>query len=386
MSKPTPVSLSEKREDSSVAQNFTDKIIPVDDELEHLLSEVTSRTPGWFGQSGRAVVTLLGIDDRPQSTLISVSAELAGKHRKILIKSPKVVTFDPQCHDRLLLPVSDPLVKSKLEYETLTAIARHFDLLEDPRFGCIQVYAHLQHPPATIVEWIAAPTFDKMLRRPDLAISGYDPLTVFRNLGGWLAEFHQISMPELEERDAYAFKVIEGVLKLVDIIFKSKTWPRLPTGVDEFIRQRASYLLPGKLPLGLVHGDFAPRNVFIGSGSRVTVIDSLGRYRAPIYEDIAYLLVELLSGAMRLKRHGFISAVQLASMRAELLSGYGIVDDATLSVFELRALLDKWRSLAQRSRPNNLRGCAARLTDSLRRFIVSRRVNTIIKQLGPAKR
>jgi aminoglycoside phosphotransferase (APT) family kinase protein len=163
---------------------------------------------------------------------------------------------------------------------------------------------------------------------------------------------------------------------------KSNTWPRLPTGVADVIRQRATKLLPTKLPLGLVHGDFAPRNIFIGAGSHVTVIDSLGQYRAPIYEDLAYLLVELLSGATRLRHRGLPrSTAELASMRAELLSGYGIADDVILSIFELRALLDKWRSLAQRSRSSNLRGRATRMTDTLRRFIVARRVNDIIRQL-----
>ena len=383
MSERTFMSFSEKREDPSVGFDFTDKIVPiVDDELDHLLSEIASCAPKWFGQSGQAVVTQHVIDDRPKSILISVGVEVAGKSKELLIKSPKVVTFDPRCNDRLLQPVSGPLAKSKLEYEALTAIARHFDALEDPRFGWIQVYAHLHHPPSTIVEWISVPTFNKLLRRPGLAISGYDTLTVFRNLGGWLAEYHGISMPKLEVRDAEAFQVIEGMLKLVDIILKSNTWPRLPAGVADVIRQRATNLLPTKLPLGLVHGDFAPRNVFIGAGSRVTVIDSLGRYRAPIYEDLAYLLVELLSGATRLRHRGLpISTAELASMRAELLSGYGIADDAILRIFELRALLDKWRSLAQRSRSSNLRGRAVRMADTLRRFIVARRVNEIIRQL-----
>ena len=194
---------TEKREDPPVGCDFTDKIVPIaDDDLDHVLNEVATRAPEWFGQSGQAVVTLRGIDDRPQSTLISVGVEVAGNHKQLLIKSPKVVTFDPRYNDRLLQPVSCPLVKSKLEYEALTAIARHFDALEDPRFGWIQVYAHLHHPPSTIVEWISAPTFNKLLRRPDLAISGYDTLTVFRNLGSWLAEYHRISMPKLEVRDA----------------------------------------------------------------------------------------------------------------------------------------------------------------------------------------
>lgn len=360
------------------------RIIPVvDEQLDFLLNEVASRAPGWFGHSGQAVVSLHGIDDRPQSTLIRVGVELAGKHREVLVKSPKVITFDPQAHDRLLQPVSDPLVKSKLEFEALSAIARHFDALEDPRFGSLRVYAKLPDPPATIVEWVSTPTFDKLLRRPGLAIAGYDRLAVLKNLGGWLAEFHSISMPNLEVREAEAFQVIEGMQKLADIIFESNSWPRLPTGVAGVIRLRAKYLLSTRLPLGLVHGDFAPRNVFIGPDSRVTVIDSLGRYLAPIYEDIAYLLVELLSGATRLRHGGLpISTAELAAMRAELLSGYGMVDDAILSIFELRALLDKWRSLAQRSRSSNLRGRAAAITDALRRFIVARRVKDIIRQLS----
>lgn len=360
-----------------------DKIVPITAEVvDQILVDIARHAPGWLGCSGEASIILHSVNHRPQSTLISVGVDVAGICKELLIKSPKVVTYDPRYQDRLLKPVSGPLAKSRLEFEALSAIAGHFKKLADPRFGWIEVYAHLENPPATVVERVSEPTLDKLLRRPELATAGYDTLTVFRNLGAWLAEYHGILMPRLELREADASQVIEGMLKLVDIISKSDTWPRLPSDIAEFIRQQAPRVLPAELVMGLGHGDFAPRNVFVGTGSRVTVIDSLGRYRAPIYEDIAYLLVELLSGATRLKHRGLpLSSSELASMRAALLDGYGIADDTVLRIFELRALLDKWRSLAQRSRSKDLRGRAASMVDMMRRLIVSRRVNFIIKQL-----
>lgn len=386
MNERIPVALAAKGEKPLGDLPDKNKLI-TDEVLECILNDIVTRAPEWLACSGQAVVTLQGIDDRAQSTLISVGVEAAGISKEFIIKSPKVVTYDPRVNDRLLKPVSGPLAKSKLEFEALTAISRHFDALEDPRFGWIGVYAHLENPPATVVERLREPTFDKLLRDPGLIVDGYDRSKALKNLGGWLAEYSRISMPQLEVRDAKASQVIEGMLKLVDIISKSNTWPRLPSGIGDVIRQQAPDVLPVDLPLGLNHGDFAPRNVFIGSGSRVTVIDSLGRYLAPIYEDITYLLVELLAGAVRLRRSSLpVSTAELASMRAELLAGYGMADDAVLSIFELRALLDKWRSLAQRSRSSNLRGHASKMTDTLRRLIVARRVNDIIKQLLARKR
>ncbi len=362
-------------------QNLTDKNEPITAEaVEQILKEITTHAASWLGLSGQAIVTLHQVYDRPQSTLILVG--VGGSHKELLIKSPKVTSYDPRFHDRLLKPVSSPLVKSKLEFEALSAIAQHFEALADPRFAWIKVYAHLENPPATVIEKVSEVTFDKLLRQPKMAQDGYTSSRVMKNLGSWLAEYHKIDMRQVELRDARADQVITGMVKLLGIISNSNSWPRPLPESERVIRQAASYLLPDELPLGLGHGDFAPRNVFVGSGSSVAVIDSLARYSAPIYEDIAYLLVELLSGAVRLRRGTLpISTAELAGLRTALLEGYSIADDEVLNIFELRALLDKWRSLTQRARSNNLKGRATRMVDTFRRIIVSQRANTLIKQL-----
>ena len=55
-------------------------------------------------------------------------------------------------------------------------------------------------------------------------------------------------------------------------------------------------MLPADLPLGTSHGDYAPRNILVGAHGEVTVLDTLGRWRAPIYSDLGNFLFAIKAG------------------------------------------------------------------------------------------
>jgi len=70
----------------------------------------------------------------------------------------------------------------------------------------------------------------------------------------------------------------------------------------------------------------------------------------------------------------------VAELRAALLAGHGADDDEVLWFFELRALLDKLRSLVQR-RPTNR---STSLVASAREYLIARRLDRVAHRLGAA--
>ena len=127
------------------------------------------------------------------------------------------------------------------------------------------------------------------------------------------------------------------------------------------------------------HGDYAPRNIFVDDDFRMTTIDSLGRFRIPPQEDVAYFLVELATGSTRFASPGLPwSAAWVQQLRKSFLRGYTMADDSVLWLFELRALLDKWRSLVDR--PGS-RGTRVMVRDGIRQALLEREVSRVAVRL-----
>ena len=107
------------------------------------------------------------------------------------------------------------------------------------------------------------------------------------------------------------------------------------------------------LPLGLVHGDFAPRNVFVDREGRIAGFDMAARRHAPAYEDVAYFCMSLRSGTTRLAVRWLAPGRPRMSRRDRLfLAGYfgdEVVPDAAITVFMLLVTLDNWGRIAAES-------------------------------------
>jgi hypothetical protein len=112
--------------------------------------------------------------------------------------------------------------------------------------------------------------------------------------------------------------------------------------------ETAREVLPDSLPLGLGHGDYAMRNILVGTNFRVTVLDTFAKWRAPVYEDIGYFLTDLKMSAPQVFSHGFaFRSNQLATYEQAFLKGYFGQDPIpypTIRLYEGLALLDKWSS------------------------------------------
>jgi aminoglycoside phosphotransferase (APT) family kinase protein len=168
-------------------------------------------------------------------------------------------------------------------------------------------------------------------------------VTAFRNAGGWLRQFHQLpDLPHTKPRTTTRDDFITMTDRIANYLSAVAAPPWMES-VCEFLMRESESTLSYDLALGLAHGDFAPRNVIVSSGSRVTVLDTLARWRAPVYEDLALFLLSLqLSRGPRALLAG--DSVELTMLCRAFLSGYGGDTECewpVLRLFILQALLDR---------------------------------------------
>jgi hypothetical protein len=104
--------------------------------------------------------------------------------------------------------------------------------------------------------------------------------------------------------------------------------------------------LPETLPLGLGHGDYAMRNILVGSDNRVTILDTLAKWRTPIYEDIAYFLTELRTNRLQVLTQGLaFNSECISRYEREFLVGYfrkQSIPRNAVRLYEVLLLLNKW--------------------------------------------
>jgi hypothetical protein len=185
---------------------------------------------------------------------------------------------------------------------------------------------------------------------------------VLRNAGAWLAECHRLPLlahtrPRQESRDKFLESIDAWAGYLAGTVGRA-AWFR---DLGDRVHAAANRWLPASLPLGMSHSDFAPNNVFVGPTARVTVFDTIGRWQAPIYEDLGHFLFGLKAPAPRIGRAAACADPAVCPYERPFLEGYferRPVPWAAVRLFELQALLDRWAGLAD---------AAARST-GLRRF------------------
>ncbi len=280
---------------------------------------------------------------------------------------------------RLFDPVADPLEKSRFEFATLVAVDQAVTGRNDDRFGRASAYCHLPDLGAIVVGVVEGRTLDQVLRRGRRPVELDDRrLEAVHRAGALLSVVHSASTDHMIERDNTVEEVVSDVTDLVTHLLAHgrvrRLHERLRAVATEF---RHSGRWWSETVMG--HGDFAPRNIFVGEDLRVTTVDSLGRFRIPPQEDVAYLLAELATGSTRFARPGLPwPADWHARLRRSLLAGYPMDDDQVLWFFEIRALLDKWRSLVDRTDTQRSPRAAAR--DRVRELLVEREVDRVVRR------
>jgi hypothetical protein len=337
-----------------------------------LLTELTEVLGSTSGAADESSVELLGVRDRAQSVLYDVRLVAGPNCQQLVVKQPKVPS-EIQRGPRLFDPVADPRHKAWLEFRALKAIENNTAQMRDPLLGAVGVHGFLPQAGATVMARVAAPLLLSSLTGPQADLPTSD---VLATSGRWLRQFHSIQLKDTTDLDSSRADFLDGLATLLPLQggTRSPSLTPLSNARRELLMAMAGELFDGMEPRGLLHGDFAPRNVFVSETGKVSVIDSLGRFRAPILDDIAHFLV-----ALELNLDRRILRADLQMYRASFLAGYGQPDTPLLWVFEVRSLISKWHALSGRlcTHQGGLRGRTLRF----RRLMTKRKIEQRLKRI-----
>jgi serine/threonine protein kinase len=283
------------------------------------------------------------------STTRSLRIQVGDASRRVVVKFPPA-DESPQsssCRARVA-PVMDSTRKFESEARTLEVMAEHFEQGRDPRFGVVRLLDFLTDLDAVVMERVPEPTLRELLLRPRFPGGRpRDLAPAFAHVGGWLRCYQAIQgLSHSETRHEGRDDFIETVRLL------SRDGDPWLVKVADCVTRAARSELPGELPLGVAHGDFAPRNILVSDSNRVTVLDTRGAWRAPVLEDVGYLLASIWTSGPQAIGFGVAQPVRaLARFEQAFLAGYfgdRPVPISEVRLFELQALLDRYASLAEK--------------------------------------
>lgn len=213
--------------------------------------------------------------------------------------------------------------KATFEFEALRAAQRHFAAIGDARFAAVEAVALLEPMHALVMREVDGESLRALVKRAALRLRADRDLDeALEHAGAWLRAYHAITPPPgADDRLTTAEEVAVLAIRLGEYL-QDAPHGRGTVELAERTASAARRLTPGDLPLAVVHGDFAMRNVIV-NGGRLAVLDMLGRWRAPAYEDVVTMTAALDGIALGPRLGGRLplpSAVR--SGRGAFLRGY----------------------------------------------------------------
>jgi len=304
---------------------------------------------------------LVGKHRRHGSTVYRFRVTAEGACHRVVVKvpgnsTPRTRPSDERAHtpDRpRLFPKADIGVRAWLEHVTLTRMREYFEALHDPRFGVVRILDFVPEHNAVVMNEVDEPQVAVLLksagrlRRPlSLAKLG----DVFRHTGAWLRIYHGLPpLGHTRRRQHTRVEFVELTQAFTMFIAPEHASETFVQTVSTQVETVALATLPAELPLGMGHSDFAPHNCFAGAHGRVTVFDTVGRWQAPIYEDLGHFLVALKSIVPHVQGRSLVfDNTTIRSLENAFVGGYfgsAPVPIMAIRLFEIQALLDRWCSM-----------------------------------------
>lgn len=336
------------------------KLADIDVNAERFTAHLDRHACDFFPElnSANTTVRIVHHTQRHHSQLLELDVTDGSRSRRVIYKIPfslqhlDTTEFESTSRPRLF-PEIQPVTNGLREFRALESIEHHFRSLHDDRFGVISMLELLELPYVVVMEKSPDGDLKSLLKRATWFHRNSNSSLLnraFENTGAWLREFHKL--PDLdhtvarhEHRDCFvdAAKMFTGglVQQLGRHFFFDRLCRQLITS--------ATRHLPDYLPCSVVHGDFAPRNVLVADDSRITVFDTQRRWRAPLYEDLAYFLMSLKTPGPQVRSQGSLfSQAQLARWESAFLGGYfqGCeVQHKAVRIYECLLTLEWWGAI-----------------------------------------
>ena len=226
----------------------------------------------------------------------------------------------------------------------------HFTRLADPRFGAVRVLTTLPEHRAIVMERLRHPSLLELsasVRR----VPGRWPAPglerAFGHAGAWLRAYQAVPTTSdlpAPRMDSWLSELRGGVGFLTRSVGHADLLSRALAMAESWWRSG----LDAVVPEGHRHGDFALRNILVGAGDRITVLDIMARWQAPVYEDVGYFVAGLRTTTPQLLgRRILADGALIERYERAFLRGYaegGTVPWAAVRVFELKSLIDRWAS------------------------------------------
>lgn len=303
-------------------------------------------------------VRLVDQQIRPASRFYRYSVSAGDLQHSVLIKMPPPGAGSKpaaqQASDVLERPrmtsTTDAAIKHLLEYRALVAIQCYFERLADRRFGVVKPLTYLPDQSALLMLEVKTPNLNTLFARTNRLqgpLTSLDLRDAFCNAGAWLRYYHTLPKDhDVQVRHATRDAFVDSITKYVSYLGRVLNQEAFLQAAGAEISARARRVLPSALPLGLGHGDYAMRNILVSPDSSVTVIDTLSRWRVPIYEDIGYFLLRLKANRMQVLSLGYAMNPEVtAEFERQFLAGYFGQEQVPMEavrLFEIQALLDNW--------------------------------------------
>ncbi|HWH28597.1 MAG TPA: phosphotransferase [Mycobacteriales bacterium] len=236
-----------------------------------------------------------------------------------------------------------------LEHAGLVILERAVSASRLPGLAAVRPLALLPEHDALVMAEVAQPTLkDRLQRSSRVHRAGPEDLRPWRHAGELLAAYQREPAPAATRPWlATPQELADLVGRLLDYL-RSRSAPEGLLRDVERLTGRLLPEVPEPVPLVASHGDFVPRNLFVGDDGSVALFDPMPGWSVPPAYDLATFCVGLrLNGWQLASRGAAFARSRLDAFASAVLAGHGTgPDDALLRLLVLVVLLDRWSWLA----------------------------------------